>query len=118
MRTRNNDVHLRLNDKELSKLDTLVRRSGLTRQAYLRHLINGLQPRDLPPPDFRPMMRQLYACGNSLNQIARKAHALGVIDVQKYDEAVAEFHNAVQTISQVILTPEQYTHGSHIHLAR
>lgn len=108
MRTRNNDVHLRLNDKELSKLDTLVRRSGLTRQAYLCHLINGLQPRDLPPPDFRPMMRQLYACGNSLNQIARKAHALGVIDVQKYDEAVTDFRNAVRTINKAILEPTQF----------
>ena len=105
MRTRNNDVHLRLNDKELSKLDSLVRRSGLTRQAYLRHLINGLQPRDLPPPDFRPMMRQLYACGNSLNQIARKAHALGVIDVQRYDEAVQQFRKITMELSLSFIQP-------------
>ena len=107
MRTRNNDVHLRLNDKELSKLDALVRRSGLTRQAYLRQLINGLQPRNLPPPDFRPMMRQFYACGNALNQIARKAHALNVIDEQKYDEAVRQFREAVHMLNRVIVEPEK-----------
>ncbi len=106
MRTRNNDVHLRLNDKELSKLDALVRRSGLTRQAYLRHLINGHQPRDMPPPDFRPMMRQLYACGNSLNQIARKAHVLGVIDVQKYDETVSLFREIVIRLNNSYINPK------------
>lgn len=107
MRTRNNDVHLRLNDKELSKLDALVRRSGLTRQAYFRQLINGLQPRDLPPPDFRLMMRQFYACGNALNQIARKAHVLNVIDGQKYDGAVRQFRETIRVLNKTVLEPEK-----------
>lgn len=108
MRTRTNLIQVWLNDKELEKLNTFTRKSGLTRAAYVRHLLAGLQPRDLPPPDFRPMMRQLYACGNSLNQIARKAHALGVIDVQKYDEAVTDFRNAVRTINKAVLEPTQF----------
>lgn len=63
------------------------------------------------------MMRQLYACGNSLNQIARKAHVLGVIDVQRYDEAVMLFRETVKNINNAILEPEPYKHGSNIHLA-
>ena len=91
MSVRNHDLHLRLNDEEYNKLCKLVVKSGLSREAYLRQIISGLQPRALPPPDFRPMMRQLYACGNALNQIARKAHALGVIDVQKNVEEIHRF---------------------------
>ena len=106
MGTRNHDLHLRLNDDEYNKLCKLVSKSGLSREAYLRQLIAGLQPRDLPPPDFRPMMRQLYACGNALNQIARKAHALGVIDVQKYDETVQLFRETVAGLNQAVLEPE------------
>lgn len=64
------------------------------------------------------MMRQLYSCGNSLNQIARKAHALGVIDVQKYDEAVWLFQVTVQELNQAVLEPEKLTYGNHENLAR
>ena len=49
------------------------------------------------------MMRQLYYCGNHLNQIARKAHALGCIDVEKYDEAVAEFRKIVEESSRKMI---------------
>ena len=107
MRTRNNRIFLRLNDAELEKLNTAVRKSGLSREVYLRQLITGIQPRDLPPPDFRPMMRQLYYCGNNLNQIARKAHAMNVIDVQKYDEAVQQFRETVILLTREILNPAQ-----------
>ena len=31
------------------------------------------------------MMRELYRIGNSLNQVAQKAHTLNVVDVQRYD---------------------------------
>lgn len=116
MSVRNHDLHLRLNDEEYNKLCKLVVRSGLSREAYLRQIISGLQPRDLPPPDFRPMMRQLYACGNALNQIARKAHALGVIDVQKYDEAVKLFRDVVADLNDTVLAPEKL-YGHHKNLA-
>jgi hypothetical protein len=52
-------------------------------------------------------MRQLYYCGNNLNQIARKAHGLGVIDSQKYDEAVLLFRNIVADLNRAILEPER-----------
>ncbi|MFR2938358.1 plasmid mobilization relaxosome protein MobC [Faecalibacillus intestinalis] len=31
------------------------------------------------------MMKELHAIGNNLNQLARKAHQLNVIDVEQYD---------------------------------
>ena len=36
----------------------------------------------------------------NLNQIARKTHALGCIDAEKYNEAVAEFRKIVEKISR------------------
>ena len=113
MRTRSNRIFLRLNDAELEKLNTAVRKSGLSREVYLRKLIDGIQPKELPPPDFRPMMRQLYYCGNNLNQIARKAHALNVIDVQKYDEAVKLFRDIVADLNRTVLEPERIYRVNH-----
>ena len=107
MRTRNNMIRFRLSDSEVAKLDRLVKKSGLSREAYLRQIISGLQPRDMPPPDYRLMMRQLYYCGNSLNQIARKAQALNVIDAQKYEEAYSDYCATVKKITDAVIAPER-----------
>ncbi len=80
MRKRNVRIQFWLNKKETEALDKRVKRSGLSREAYLRHLINGLVPRDAPPPDYFSMMRELHGIGNNLNQIAQKAHTLNVVD--------------------------------------
>ena len=85
MRKRNVHIQFWLNRKEAEALDKKVRRSGLSREAYLRHLIDGVVPQDAPPPDYFSMMRELHGVANNLNQIAQKAHTLNVVDVQRYD---------------------------------
>ena len=97
---------MRLNRKEADNLFKRVKRSRLSREAYLRHLINGVVPQDAPPPDYYSMMQQLYHIGNSLNQIAQKAHTLNVIDVQRYDFAVQKFEEAVIQISEAVICPK------------
>ena len=73
MRKRNISIITRLNEKEKNHLATLVKRSGLSQEAYIRHLINGVVPKDSPPADYYAMMKELHAIGNNLNQLARKA---------------------------------------------
>ncbi len=107
MRTRTHLLQVWLNDEEYNTLNRRCEKSGLPKSTYIRQLIHGLQPRDLPSPDFRLMMRQLYYCGNSLNQIARKAHALNVIDAQKYTEAYADYRKAVEKITDAVIAPER-----------
>ena len=48
MRKRNVAILFRLNRKEAEALDKKVKKSGLSREAYLRHLISGVVPRDAP----------------------------------------------------------------------
>lgn len=105
MKSRNIEIKVRLNRKEAESLNKRVRKSRLSREAYLRHLINGSVPRDAPPPDYFSMMRELYRVGNNLNQIAQKAHTLNVLDVQRYDVAVREFESAVKKITEAIVLP-------------
>lgn len=111
MRKRNVPIMFRLNRKEAEALDKRVKRSGLNREAYLRQVITGVVPRDAPPPDYYSMMRELHQIGNSLNQISQKAHALNVIDVQKYDEAVKKFNTTVNQITEAVVLPEQMQRG-------
>ncbi len=71
MRKRNVHIQFWLDKKEAETFAKKVKRSGLSREAYLRHLVNGVVPNDAPPPDYYAMMRELHGIGNNLNQIAR-----------------------------------------------
>ena len=106
VRKRNNRVQVRLDSKEYQAFMKAVRKSGLSQEVYLRHLINGVVPQDAPPPDYYSMMQQLYRIGNSLNQIAQKAHTLNVIDVQRYDAAYRQFETAVREITEAVVQPK------------
>ena len=97
----------RLNRKEAEALDKKVKKSGLSREAYLRHLINGVVPRDAPTPDYYAMMRELHHIGNNLNQIAQKAHMFHVMDVQKYDASMRLLENAIKRITEAVILPER-----------
>lgn len=107
MRKRNVAVLFRLNRKEAENLDKKVKKSGLNREAYLRHLIQDVVPRDAPTPDYYSMMRELHKIGNNLNQIAQKAHVLNVMDVQRYDKEVRLFEDAVRRITEAVVLPEK-----------
>ena len=106
MRKRNVAILFRLNRKEAEALDKKVKKSGLSREAYLRHLISGVIPRDAPPPDYYSMMRELHRIGNNLNQIAQKAHILNVLDVQRYDRDMRMFEDTVKKITEAVVLPE------------
>lgn len=105
MSKRNIEIKIRLNRKEMDLLNKKVKQSGMSRESYLRHLINGVVPQDMPPPDYHHMMEQLHGIGRNLNQIAIKAHTLNVIDVQRYDQAYAEFEKAVKQIIEAVRLP-------------
>lgn len=105
MRKRSVHIQFWLDKKEAEAFDKKVRRSGLSREAHLRHLVNGVQPQDAPPPDYYSMMRELHGIGNNLNQIAQKAHILNVLDVQRYDETVRRFEKAVKAITNAVILP-------------
>ena len=106
MRKRNVAILFRLNRKEAEALDKKVKKSGLSREAYLRHLISGVVPRDAPPPDYYSMMRELHRIGNNLNQIAQKAHILNVLDVQRYHRDMRMFEDTVKKITEAVVLPE------------
>lgn len=106
MSKRTIEIKVRLNRKEAELLDKRVKKSRLSREGYLRHLINGSIPREAPPTDYYAMMQQLYRIGNSLNQIAQKAHTLNVLDVQRYDAAVRELETAVREITAAVVEPQ------------
>jgi hypothetical protein len=107
MRKRNIRYQLWLNEQEAERFNWRVKQSGLSREGYLRQLINNLVPTDAPPPDYFSMMKELRAIGTNLNQIAQKAHVLNVMDVKRYDENIAALNRAVVSITNAVMLPRK-----------
>jgi hypothetical protein len=109
MRTRHHRVQVRLDDKEYQHFVKIHKKSGISQEAFLRHLINGCVPNEAPPPEYFAMMKELHYVGVNLNQISVKAHSLGFIDCLKYDKAYEEFQEIVKQITETIILPRRTT---------
>ena len=107
MENRRIEVKCRLNRKEVDSLNKRVKKSGLSREGYLRSLINGYIPTDAPSPDYFAMMKELHYIGVNLNQIAQKAHLINVLDVKRYDENVALLNKAIVSITNAVMLPRK-----------
>jgi len=102
-RMRTTRVRFWLTDEELIRLNNAVKKSGLSREAYIRTVLNGLVPTDKPPPDFFQMIRELHSIGGNLNQIAKRANSTGDVDAARYERNLSELRQATLRIEQAVL---------------
>ena len=107
MRKRTIQIITRLDKGEHQYFQKRVKKSGMSQEAYVRHLINDLVPADVPPPDYYSMIRTLHGIGTNLNQIAQKANVLNVIDVKRYDENTAALKKAIVEITNAVMLPRK-----------
>ena len=107
MRKRNCRVQVRLDNKEYQAFIKSVKKTGLSQEVYLRHLINGSVPRESPSTEYYVFIKELHNIGNNLNQIAQKAHILNVIDIKRYDENCRRLEKLVRDITAAIILPER-----------
>lgn len=98
---RKNRIEVRLSDDELDYLNKAVLKTGLSREAYLRLIIQKIVPAEKPYPDLKETIDQLRRIGNNLNQIAVIAHKTGSIDVMKYKKNFDELQKQIQYVLRV-----------------
>ncbi len=68
MRKREIKVTFRLNKKEWEHLKKQVGRCGYSQERYIRSLIAGYIPREMPPLEFHNMIRELHTKGVNFEQ--------------------------------------------------
>jgi hypothetical protein len=107
MRKRNNRIFVRLSDDEYDIILDRIKKTGLSKEAYLRSLLFGSVPREKPDERFYEMMRDLSGIANNINQLAKKANTFGSIH-SKMLLAEAEKWGKFQTeIREAFLLPEK-----------
>jgi len=107
MRKRTFRVRVWLNEMEYNTLKITVQKSGLSQEAFLRKVLNGFQVKEFPPLEFRELIRQICAIGNSLNQIAAKANSLHMLDADKYQQNYRQLLNILLSIQKKCEEPEK-----------
>ncbi|OCZ49933.1 plasmid mobilization relaxosome protein MobC [Dehalobacter sp. TeCB1] len=107
MRKRNIRVQVWLNREEREKLQASAKKSGFSRETYLRTLINGFVPKELPPADYHALIKKLHAIGNNLNQIAAKANATGHIDRSVFQDEANRLRKSVLDIRAAVTSPQK-----------
>lgn len=96
-RNRTHRVQVRLSDEEYDFFNHNLELTGLTAEGYLRKLICEKTPRVKEVTELdRDIANQLYAIGNNLNQISRRAHSMGIINVKLFSESVTKFENIMK----------------------
>ena len=106
MLKRNIKITFRLNAKEHQRLKKCVKKTGLSQETYIRTLLDGYVQKELPPPDYHGMMRELNAIGNSINQIAARANATGFFLAEEYAMYMQEFRRIALAIQRAVTQPE------------
>ena len=105
MRKRNVQILFRLTEEEAEQLYSLVKKSGCSKEAFLRGMVKGYRLCEKPDPEFYKMMRELSAIGNRINQLAVKANALGFIDTQKLNSELDRLHKFQADMERQFLRP-------------
>lgn len=100
-------ILFRLTEEEAEHLNELVRKSGRSKEAFLREMVRGYQLCEKPAPEFYKMMRELSAIGNRINQLAVKANALGFVDTPMLREEARKWHEFQIEIRKRYLLPRR-----------
>ena len=107
MRKRSVQILFRLNEEEAEYLYELVRKSGRSKEAFLREMVKGYQLCEKPDPEFYRIMRELSAIGNRINQLAAKANTLNFIDMPMLREEARKWHDFQLDVRKKYLLPRK-----------
>ncbi len=68
-------LHIELTPTQYHLLNAQAKQCGLTKRAYLVHLLEGNPIRARPSQEIRDLRTEVHRVGNNINQIARSVNA-------------------------------------------
>lgn len=96
-----------LTESEAADLKEKSMKTGLSQTAIIRILLKGYEPKEKPDDRFYDAMREMYAIGNNLNQIARKANSLGFIETKMLKQAIEHLQSFLTHMETEYLRPTE-----------
>lgn len=100
-------VEVRLTENEFQRLESLSIKTCLPKASLIRMLIKGYMPKEKPDKDFYNLTKEMYAIGNNLNQLVRKANSLDFVDADKFKALTQRHYDLISEIERQYLKPER-----------
>lgn len=100
MRKRNHVIPVHLNAKELRYLDEQVKKSGFSREEYLRSMIMGAEVRAKPCEHHADLLRKIAGLCNNANQLARAANTSGTAEPERVGEMLRIAKETWKTVKE------------------
>ena len=88
MRSRTNQIIIRLSDEELADLNEKAGRVRGSREQFIRQCIEGAVIKEAPPVNVPKLIWEVRKVGYSLNQILRIANTDGLLDIPQLRKAL------------------------------
>lgn len=107
MRKRGNTFLIRLDDDEYELLQQNVAMTGLPRETYVRKVLCGVVPKQLPNLDYISVTKQLRHIGNNINQIVANAHKFGIVDTSRYENDARALNELINTMMYEVTKDER-----------
>ncbi len=107
MRTRKNEIKIRLTDEELAELDAKVKDTHLSRESYIRTVLAGEGYYIKPDPVTWEALDQLRRVGNNLNQLLIHANTMKFVDMPALNKITDEIWACRQEIMNAYRKPSK-----------
>lgn len=99
------EMKVRFTKTELDALTKKARKSGLSREGYCRRVLNGTEVKEAPPADIPVLIQEVRRVGNNLNQVMKRANALGLLDVPQLRKALEDNRAVEKLIADTYTVP-------------
>ena len=99
---RNKEIKVRFTEKEYEVLVEKVRKSGISREKYMRALVAGMEFKELPPIDYYKLVNEWNAVGNNLNQLVKQTHIYKSVNEKMCNEILQDFKSMIANIDEVV----------------
>lgn len=106
MRKRNCRVVVYFSKDELDALTKKIRKSRLSREGFIRAALADKEIKDGPTADVPVLIQEVRRVGSSLNQIMKRANAIGLLDVPQLRKELADLRTVEKLIVDAYTMPD------------
>ena len=85
-------MSVRFNANELETIRHKAKQSGMRLTSFIRTAVIGTKIKEAPPADYYSLIQEVRKVGININQIQKKANALGFIDMSMLKKALENNH--------------------------
>jgi hypothetical protein len=102
MRQRHYRARVWLNENEYKQFIRNVEKAGLSKETYLRQLIKGYKPKELPPIEYHELIQQLILINDNIRQIITRQNETGCSDEKQFAVQYNNFERVMLKIQRCI----------------